>query len=180
MLPRVLQLFCNFNFMHCLFATSNFCSYYSELFFVHYALFRLPKYLTFAVITWSSFPLCAVYIAEIAAHPIWIDQDLWHLSKHLKSVCVDCWYFITFLADLYATVISMMQRIHFLPRWTGNKLLCYFNRKERKLLHFLLCFCIIEIPNDGDVSSWTLLCGREDLISETADNWTAETPQTLG
>ena len=90
MLPRVLQLFCNFNFMHCLFTTLNFCSYYSELFFVHYALFRLPKYLTFAVITWSSFPLCAVYIAEIAAHPIWIDQDLWHLSKHLKSVCVDC------------------------------------------------------------------------------------------
>ena len=78
MLPRVLQLFCNFNFMHCLFTTLNFCSYYSELFFVHYALFRLPKYLTFAVITWSSFPLCAVYIAEIAAHPIWTDQDLWH------------------------------------------------------------------------------------------------------
>ena len=87
MLPRVVQLFCSCNFMHCLFATSNFCSYYSELFFVHYALFRWPKYFTFAFTTWSSFPFCPVYIAETPAHPMWLGRDLWHLSKHLKCLC---------------------------------------------------------------------------------------------
>ena len=67
------------NFTRCLFAQLNFCSYKSGLFFLHQALFRLSKYWTFAVMSWSfSSIMPCLYCpnGQTPAHSMWI-LEIW-------------------------------------------------------------------------------------------------------